>query len=70
MLPKSEVAAHIAAAEKRVGEMAVICEILSGQVNRQCREIQEIKSAIACAGKQEERCPVTPSAISADMLAG
>jgi len=68
MLPNSEVSAHIEAAEKRFGEMAVICDILSGQVDRQWRELQKIKSEIACAGESEERSPVAASDISTDML--
>ena len=49
--------------------MSLLCEMLAGQLERQGREFQEIKSAIASGRKQEDRGQAAAGDISPEMLA-
>ena len=60
--------AKIVAAGKRFESMCLLCEMLAGQLERQRREFQEIKSAVAASGGQEQRGPGAPGDISPEML--
>ena len=68
MSTESAVAKSLASAGKRLESMCLLCEILSGQLERQRREFQEIKLAITSARGQEGREQVAPGDISPDML--
>jgi hypothetical protein len=68
MSNESAVAQSIAAAGKRVESMSVLCEILSGQIERQRMELLEIKAAIAPPQGQPERGGGAPGDISPEML--
>jgi hypothetical protein len=64
------VANSIAEAEKRVNAMQVLCEILTGQVKGERRQLEEIKSAIASRvhGSGANAPAVPPGDISPEML--
>jgi len=47
MSNESAVAACIAAAKQRVDAMQVLCEILTGQVKAERRQLEEAKAALA-----------------------
>jgi hypothetical protein len=68
MSNETAVAQSIAAAGKRFESMSVLCEILSGQLERQRREFQEIKAAIASPQGQKERGGSAPGEIGPEML--
>jgi hypothetical protein len=50
--------------------MSLLCEMLSGQLERQRREFQEIKSAIASGRGQEQKGQAPPRDSSLAMLEG
>ena len=50
--------------------MSLLCEMLFGHVKHQRRELAEIKSAIASAGKPEAKPHAPAGEISPDMLGG
>jgi len=58
----------IAEAEKRIDAMQVLCEILTGQVKGERRQLEEIKSAIGSPSAHEERGQAASGEISAAML--
>jgi hypothetical protein len=66
MLSDSTVARCIAEAERRVDAIEVLCEIITGQVKGERRELQELRSAIA-AGQSPG---ATPSDIFVEALGG
>ena len=68
MSNETAVAQSIAAAGKRFESMSVLCEILSGQLERQRREFQEIKTAIDWPQGQKECGGGAPGDISPEML--
>lgn len=68
MSNESAVASAFAAADKRLKDMSALCQVFSGQIDRQRRELAEIKSAIASAGKQEEQRHAVPGEIAPEML--
>jgi hypothetical protein len=57
-------------AEKRLDAMQILCEMVIGQLKGERRQLEEIKAAIASAGKPEEERQAVPSDISPGMLAG
>jgi hypothetical protein len=70
MSNKSAVAACIAAAEQRVDAMQVLCEILTGQVKAERRQLEEAKAALdspAPPGHGEPGC-AAPGDTSLAML--
>ena len=69
MSTESAVAKSLASAGKRLESMCLLCEILSGQLERQRREFQEIKLAITSARGQEGKGLAPAGEISPDMLA-
>ena len=69
-MSESAIADRIDAANRRNESMSLLCEMLFGHVQHQRRELAEIKSALASAGKPEEQRHAVPSDISPDMLAG
>lgn len=62
------VSSSLAAAEKRLEEMAMLSDIFSGQIKRQRRELQAIHSALACPCEQEGRDQVSAGDIPPAML--
>jgi hypothetical protein len=60
----------IADAEKRVSAMQVLCEILTGQLKGERRQLEEIKSALAfpVPGSGANSPAVPPGDISPEML--
>jgi hypothetical protein len=68
MSNESAVASAFAAADKRLKDMSALCQVFSGQIDRQRRELAEIKAAIASAGKPEEQRHAVPGEIAPDML--
>jgi hypothetical protein len=68
-MPESALADSIAAADRRIESMSLLCEMLFGHVKHQRQELQEIKSALACAGKQEGKRHAVPGVIAPEMLA-
>ena len=65
------VAQCIAEAERRVDAIEVLCEIITGQVKGERRELQAIRSALAAPiPVHEERSPVAAGAIEPAMLEG
>ena len=70
MSNESAVASAFAAADKRLKDMSALCQVFSGQIDRQRRELSEIKSAIASAGKPEAKPHAPAGEISPDMLGG
>ena len=72
MLPSEAVAISIAEAEKRVDAMQVLCEILTGQIKGERRQLQEVKAALvslAPPGQEQQGC-VAPGDSSLAMLEG
>jgi hypothetical protein len=67
-MPESTLADSIAAADRRTESMSLLCEMLCGQVKHQRQELQEIKSAIACAGKQDAQRHAIQGVIGPEML--
>ena len=63
------VASAFAAAEKRLKDMSALCQVFSGQIDRQRRELQEIKVSIAAARGHEGEGHAAASELGADMLA-
>jgi hypothetical protein len=56
----------VAEAERRLSAIEVLCQIITGQVKAERRELQELRSAIAA-----EKSPVpTPPDIFAEALGG
>ena len=70
MPTESAIAKSLASAGKRFESMSLLCEMLVGQLERQRREFQEIKAAIASDNGQEGREQVAPVDISLGMLDG
>jgi hypothetical protein len=70
-MPKDVAVAHcLAAAEKRIGAMEVLCEMLIGQLKGERRQIEELKAAIALpAPSREGRSQAEAGDISPEMLA-
>lgn len=68
MLSDAAVSNSIAEAEKRVDAMQVLCEILTGQVKGERRQLQEIKAALNSSPGHEERRQVAPGDISPELL--
>jgi hypothetical protein len=66
----SAVAKSIAAADKRLDNMSVLCGILAGRIEASRRDLRQIRSDVAAAQKHQEQGHAVPSDISADMLAG
>jgi hypothetical protein len=66
----SAVASSIAAADKRLESLSVLCGILSGTIDRARRDLRQIRSDVADAQKREESGHAPAGEISADMLAG
>jgi hypothetical protein len=62
----STIARCIAEAEKRADAIEVLCEIITGQVKGERRELQELRTAIA-AGKSPD---ATPPDVFAEALGG
>ena len=62
----------IAEAERRVGAMQVLCEMLTGQLKGEHRQLEEIKSALAShvPGSGANSPAVSRGDISPEMLAG
>jgi hypothetical protein len=71
-MPQSnpEIEKRLAALGERSEHMAVLLEIFYGQNERQRRELQELRAAIAVPGGAERTAQDATSEISADMLAG
>lgn len=67
---ETAVAKSIAAAGKRFDSMSLLAEMLSGQLDRQRQEFQQIKSAIAANGAQPQSSPVEQADSSLAMLEG
>jgi hypothetical protein len=63
------IAADLAAADKRLDAMSVLCGILSGQIEGSRRDLRQIRSDIADTQRRQEETQPAPE-ISADMLAG
>ena len=62
------VATRLASAGQRLQSMSLLAEMLSGKIERQRREFQEIKSAITSARGQEESSQGAPGDIAPEML--
>jgi Fic family protein len=63
------IAESLAAADKRLDEMSVLCGILSGRIEGSRRDLRQIRSDIAAAQKRQEETTAAAE-ITADMLAG
>ena len=69
MQSNAAIADSIAEAEKRVDAMQVLCEILTGQVKGERRQLEEIKAALAShVPGHPERGQVASGDISPEML--
>jgi hypothetical protein len=68
MPTESAVAKSLASAGKRLESMSLLCEMLTGQLARQRREFEQIKSALAVSGGPGESGLVAPGDISPEML--
>ena len=70
-MPNEQAVANaLAAAGNRIEAMSSLCQVLSGQIDRQRREFAEIKAAIASDRTPEGQRHAAPSDISPEMLAG
>jgi hypothetical protein len=65
----SEIEKRLAALGNRSETMATLLEMVCGQGERQRRELQELRSAIASSRNQEQTGSVAPGEISPEMLA-
>jgi hypothetical protein len=71
MQANSAITSGIAAAERRVDTIEVLCSIITGQAKAERRELQALRQAIASSVPvQEGSGPLPPGDISPEMLAG
>ena len=69
MQGNAAVASGIAAAERRVDAIEILCSIITGQAKAERRELQAIRCALASpVPDQDDSERVPPGDISADML--
>ena len=68
MPTKNAVAQTIAAADKHLENLSVLCWILSGRIQASRRDLQHIESDIAAGQKQVEGAHAPASELGADML--
>ena len=68
MPTKNAVAQTIAAADKHLENLSVLCWILSGRIQASRRDLRQIESDIAVAQKQVECAHAPASELEADML--
>ena len=66
----SAAAASIAAADKRLDNLSVLCGILAGGIDRARRNLRQIRTDSATVQDREQKGHVAASSISTDMLAG
>jgi predicted secreted Zn-dependent protease len=64
------VAKSIAAADKRLETLLVLCGILSGRIEASRRDLRQIRADVASDQKRAEETHAAVAEISADMLAG
>ena len=66
--PNPEITKRLAALGNRCETMAILLGMVSGQLERERRELQELRAAIVASSRPGEAGPVLPSE-SLDMLA-
>ena len=64
------IANSIAAADKRLETLLVLCGILSGRIEASRRDLRQIEADVASAQRRQEDTRATAAEISADMLSG
>lgn len=61
-------AASIAAADKHLESLYVLCGILSSGIDRARRNLRQIRAEAAAAQKHDEQVHAVPSELGVDML--
>jgi hypothetical protein len=69
-IENTAVAQDIAAADKRLETLGVLCSILCGRIEASRRDLRQIRSDVASAQRRQEDTHAAAAEISADMLAG
>jgi hypothetical protein len=64
------IAEDLAAADKRLDTMSVLCGILSGRIAASRHDLRQIRADVASDQKRAEETHAAAAEISADMLAG
>ena len=67
-MAKSTVADSIAAADKRLESLSLLCGMLAGGIERARRDLRQIRSDAAAPQSQQEKLGVAASELGADML--
>jgi hypothetical protein len=64
------IAEDLAAADKRLDAMSVLCGILSGRIEASRHDLRQIRADVASDQKRAEETHAAAAEFSADMLAG
>jgi hypothetical protein len=67
-MAKSTVADSIAAADKRLESLSLLCGMLAGGIERARRDLRQIRSDAASTQSQPEKGHAAASELGADML--
>ena len=68
MSDESAVASAFEVADKRLKDMSALCQVFSSHIDRQRRELSEVKASLAAARRNEGKRHAPAGEISPDML--